>query len=94
MTNGPDPDRMDRAASGMTDGQRRRPGGYAGGDSMMFNQVNGRLDHMQAENNQRFDSMDRRFDQLLEAMRILYKVGRLSYGAPCRFYPSLVLQNS
>lgn len=67
--------------------------------------------------------MDRRFDQMLEAMRILegritrleekasiryqcpriaggfdgqepmirilYKVGRLSYGASCRFYPVL-----
>ena len=59
---------------------------------VMFNQVNGRLDRMQAENNRRFDAlqaesnrrfdalqtennrrfdrMDRRFDQLLEALRI------------------------
>ena len=37
---------------------------------VMFNQVNGRLDRMQAENNRRFDDMDRRFDQLLEALRV------------------------
>ena len=37
---------------------------------VMFSQVNGRLDRMQAENNRRFDDMDRRFDQLLEALRI------------------------
>ena len=43
---------------------------------VMFNQVNGRLDRIQAENNslqtennRRFDDMDRRFDQLLEALR-------------------------
>ena len=36
---------------------------------MMFNQVNGRLDRMQAQNNRRFDDMDRRFDQLLKALR-------------------------
>ena len=56
--------------------------------AVMFNQVNGRLDRMQAENNRRFDAlqteintlqsetnrrfddMDRRFDQLLEALRV------------------------
>ena len=37
---------------------------------VMFNQVNGRLDRMQAENNRRFDDTDRRFDQLLEALRV------------------------
>ena len=37
---------------------------------MMFNQLNGRLDRMPAENNRRFDDMDRRFDQLLEALRV------------------------
>ena len=37
---------------------------------VMFNQVNGCLDRMQAENNRRFDDMDRRFDQLLEALRV------------------------
>lgn len=35
----------------------------------MFNQVNGRLDRMQAQNNRRFDDMDRRFDQSLKALR-------------------------
>ena len=36
---------------------------------VMINQVNGRLDRMQVQNNRRFDDMDRRFDQLLEALR-------------------------
>ena len=30
----------------------------------MFNQVNGRLDSMQAETNRRFDDMNRRFDTM------------------------------
>ena len=47
----------------------------------MFNQVNGRLDTMQAEmnrrfdtmqaeNNRRFDEMNRRFEQVLEVLRL------------------------
>lgn len=38
--------------------------------AVMFNQVNGRLDRMQAESNRRFDDMDRRFDQLFRHRRI------------------------
>ena len=37
---------------------------------VMFNQADGRPDCMQTESNRRFDDMNRRFDQLLEALRI------------------------
>ena len=36
----------------------------------MFNQVNGRLDVMQAENNRRFDRVDQRLDQVYEVLRV------------------------
>ena len=35
---------------------------------MMFNQVNGRIDHLQAETNARFDAVDVHFDKVLEAI--------------------------
>ena len=35
---------------------------------MMFNQVNGRIDRLQAETNARFDAVNKRFDTVLEAI--------------------------
>ena len=49
---------------------------------VMFNQVNARIDRLQAETNARFDAVNKRFDDVLEAImsfdrRVSHLEGRL-----------------